>query len=183
VRAVLDALARAATGATGASAGGLLVAAGERLRVAAAAGDLDPGRVVGAEVGPSDGVAGYVVSSGQPVAVAIRPDAPAATSALAGLLGRSPATILCVPCAAGDEVVGALELIDKAGGGPFTFDDVEVATLLGGIAAVAMAEAGTAAPAVPDPAQLAGDLRRLAGADPTRYAAVAPAVAALLADG
>jgi hypothetical protein len=77
---------------------------------------------------------------------------------------------------------GALEVVDKAGGGRFTFDDVELVTLLAGIAAAALT---TSAPALiaPRPTELAGDLQRLAETDAVRYAAVATAVNALLANG
>ena len=79
-------------------------------------------------------------------------------------------------------MLGALELIDKSDGGRFTIDDLELATLLGGIAGAALSEDGpTEAP--PAPAELAGGLTRLASTDPARYAAVAAVLATLLERG
>ena len=74
---------------------------------------------------------------------------------------------------------GVLEVIDKQDGGRFSIDDVEIVTLLGGIAGAALADAGDAVPVV-SPDELASGLRQLAVADPARYASVAEAVRALL---
>jgi GAF domain-containing protein len=87
--------------------------------------------------------------------------------------------VLCVPCG-DDEIVGALELVDKAGGAAFSFDDVELATLLAGIAGVAI-EARADGPAAPSARELASGLERLAATDAARYDTVARAVAALVA--
>ena len=78
-------------------------------------------------------------------------------------------------------MIGALELIDKEGTSRFTFDDVEIVTLLAGIAAAALAAAAPAT-VLPSPSELAADLQRLATADVRRYAAVAGALTALLGD-
>ena len=76
--------------------------------------------------------------------------------------------MLCVPCLHDDAVLGALELVDKAGGGPFSFDDVELVTLLGGIAGAALSVRGTEV--VPrSPAEFATELARLASSDPGAY--------------
>ena len=82
-----------------------------------------------------------------------------------------PASVLCVPCAHDDDVLGVLELVDKAGGGPFTFDDVELITVLANIAGSALAE--SAGGVVRSPDELGGELRQLAADDPTAYVAVA----------
>jgi GAF domain-containing protein len=99
-----------------------------------------------------------------------------------GLLPERPSSVLCVPCTAADTVVGVLELVDKAGGATFTFDDVELATLLAGIAAVAI-EADEGDVAVRSPEELGAELRRLAAADPAGYTQVAMVVEAILARG
>jgi len=180
--AVLQAIVDAATGATAASEGWILAPRGDRLHVLAAAGDR-PGQLLGATVPSGEGTAGYVVASGQPLALAPRPDDARATSGVAGMLGLRPASVLCVPCAGDDSVAGALEVVDKAGGGRFSLDDVELATLLGGIAGTALVEITGSASAVPTPAELAGGLERLAGTEPARYVALAAAVSALLDRG
>ena len=82
--------------------------------------------------------------------------------------------MLAVPCLADEDVVGVLVLVDRAGGGAFTFDDVEVGSVLGGVAAAALADERPSAPPPPTPAELGRRLERLAADDPERYTRVAP---------
>jgi GAF domain-containing protein len=176
---VLDAVMRAAVSATGATNGWIVEPADERLRVVAAAGG-EAGTLVDREIdGSAGGTVGLVLASGPPMALSPRPDDPRATQGVASLLGVVPASVLCVPCG-DDEVVGALELVDKTGGGSFSFDDVEIATLLAGIAGVGIT-ARTGGPDLPTPAELASALERLAVVVPSRYSTVARIVGALLA--
>jgi hypothetical protein len=135
---------------------------------------------VGRTTGVGAGTASFVVQSGQPVA--LQPGTGAMNDEISTeLLGRVPVSLVCVPCSADEHAVGALQLIDKFGGGGFDFDDVEVATMLGGITGAALAEGGTVAIAPPPAEKLSRDLSRLADADPTRYAALALVIDALLA--
>ncbi|MCA1706572.1 MAG: GAF domain-containing protein [Actinobacteria bacterium] len=173
-------MADAALMATGAGAGWILGVRGEELEVSAAV-SAEAGTLVGTSVPAGAGSAGFVVSSGQPLAISPRGDDPRFGDGMALIGGRQPTSVLCVPCATDDRVVGALEVVDKAGGGSFSFDDVELATSLAGIAGVAMTSFEAVAPTVPDPDELAGTLRRLAAADPGGYATTATLVAALLA--
>ena len=99
------------------------------------------------------------------------------------LVSRRPTSVLSVPTATAAGVVGVLELVDKIGGGNFTFDDVELASLLVDIAGVALAHAEESTSSVPPPSELGGALDRLAASDPVRYAAVGAAVAAPLNRG
>ncbi len=179
---VLQAIIEAATDATSATEGWMLAQQGDQLLVVAAAGDR-PGQLLGATVPADEGTAGYVVTSGQPLALSPRPDDARATSGIAGLIGLSPSSVLCVPCADDDSIGGALEVVDKAGGGRFSLDDVELATLLGGIAGAALAGTTGTGPAVPTPAELGGGLQRLAASEPARYSALATAIGALLDRG
>ena len=78
--------------------------------------------------------------------------------------------------------MGALELVDKAGGAPFSIDDVELVTLLGGIAGAALSLAGAEVPARP-PAEVASELVELASSDPVAYARLSVVLEALLARG
>ena len=126
---------------------------------------IGSGELVGTRVPAEGGTAGYVLASGQPVAMMPRADDPAATEGVVGVLGIRPASVLCVPCAYDDEVLGVLELVDKAGGGAFTFDDVELATVLANIAGSALRDRGPAV-AVRPADELAADLRQLSAADP-----------------
>ena len=179
---VLDAIAEAAVGASGASRGWLLRVADGDLRVVAAAGDR-PGDAVGIIVPADSGTAGFAVASGQPLAAVPRPGDDRFAVGVAAALGVRAASVLCVPCSTDDGVLGALEVIDKQVGGAFSIDDVELVTLLGGIAGAALAEVDGGSVGIAAPDELAGELRQLAASDPSRYASVAAVVSALLAHG
>lgn len=176
---VLQAVVASAVESCGASHGWIVVPRGDTLEVAAASGD---GALVGGAVRGEGATAAYVLASGQPVAMVPRADDPGRGEGVAALLGVLPSAVLCVPCTAGDDVVGALELIDKTGGGGFSFDDVEVATILGNVAGAALL-GGQAAPPARSPDELAADLRGLVVSDPAGYQAVATVIEALLARG
>jgi len=178
---VLQAICRAALDATAASAGWVLALEGERLRAVAASGERS-GELVGTQLPAGVGMAGYVASSGQPIAIAPRGTDRRLAEGLGARLGRLPASVLCAPCLHDDVVLGALELVDKAGGGPFSFDDVELVTLLGGIAGAALSVAGTEVAARP-PGEFATELAELAASDPASYARLSGVLEALLARG
>jgi len=75
-------------------------------------------------------------------------------------------------------VLGVLELVD-APSGSFSFDDVEVVSLLADVAGAALGEdADFVAPATPH--QLFEALSSVAALDPTRYRDIARIVGALL---
>lgn len=177
---LLQAITVSAVEATQAGQGWLLVSEEPVLRVVAAAGER-PGDLLGMTIPADSGSAGFVVASGQPLALASGSEDTRLTGGMAASIGRPFATVLAVPCATEDTVLGALELVDKEGG-PFSLDDVELVTLLAGIAGVAMTGQDRAG-SVPTPDQLAAELHELATADPTRYAAMASLLGALLADG
>lgn len=180
-RPLLHTIVRSAVDGTGAARGWLLAVDGDDLGLVAAHPYEATGPQPGAKVPAGSGVAGYVVSSGQPLALSpVGPEARFAGGLEAHTATGPPASVVCVPCESDGEIVGALQLVDKAGGS-FTFDDVEIATLLGTIAGGALAE--TVARTVPDPGALGEGLRRLATTDLSRYATVAPIVEALLRHG
>jgi GAF domain-containing protein len=176
---VLQAVVDSAVGATAASAGWILAMRDERLVVIAAFG---AGDIVGSDISAGEGTAGFVATSGQPIAMAARDDDARLFEGVLGRLPQRPSSVLCVPCTAADAVVGVLELVDKVGGSSFTFDDVELATLLAGIAAVAI-ETGDGDVPVRAPEELGAELRRLAAADPAGYVQVAMLVEVILARG
>jgi sigma-B regulation protein RsbU (phosphoserine phosphatase) len=178
---VLHAIVKAAVDVTAASGGWILGRDGGRLLVRASTGTgIDTSPLEGVSIEEGSGTSGFVIASGQPLALSARADDPRLSEGIAAHLGLRPSTVLCVACEAGDTIVGALELIDKAGGAAFSFDDVELATQLASIGAVALAERDHAPVTVASPATLGNDLHRLADADPARYAVVAAAVGALL---
>ncbi|HLY82131.1 MAG TPA: GAF domain-containing protein [Acidimicrobiales bacterium] len=172
----LQALLAAAVGATSATEGWVVTEDDGRLTVQAAVGASSPALVARPGVA-AGGTAGFVLATGQPLALTLRPDDPRGAEGIPSLLGLRPTTVVAVPCGTDDGVVGVIELIDKAEGA-FTFDDLELVTLLAGVAAAALTASGSVS--VPSPAELAGDLERLAAADPVHYAAVATTVTALM---
>ncbi len=176
---VIQAVVDSAVGATAASAGWVLALRGDTLTVVAA---LGVSQLVGIEIPAGAGTAGFVVGSGQPMAMAVHEGDARLSEGVLAQLAERPSSVLCVPCTTGDSVVGVLELIDKAGGGTFSFDDVEIATLLAGIAAAAI-EAGEGDVGVRSPDELGAELRTLAASDPAAYARVATLVDAILARG
>jgi sigma-B regulation protein RsbU (phosphoserine phosphatase) len=181
---VLHAILRAAVDITMADAGWILARDGGTLTVAAAAGtDIDTAQLAQLTIDAGSGTAGFVIASGQPLALSAGANDPRLSEGVAVAIGRRPSTVLCVACEAGDAIVGALELIDKSGGAAFSFDDVELATLLASIGAVALLADRQDADAVATPAQLGAGLQRLADAEPSRYASIAVAVEALLERG
>lgn len=178
---VLEAVVQAAVGATGAARGWIVVPTDGHLRVVAAGGER-PGDALGAVVPAGAGSAAFVVESGQSLAFAARARDPRVTAGVAAALGRPPTSVLCVPCVAGDEILGALEVVDSSAG-TFTVDDVEAVTMLGGIGGAALAERDDGPAAVPDPAELSAEIAGLAADDPARYALVATVLRDLLARG
>jgi GAF domain-containing protein len=172
---VLQAIVDAAVASTPAAEGWILRRRRARLRVVAAAGD-SPGALLDAEIPYDEGVAGYVLASGQPVALSSGSDDARIMAGIPTLLTLEPTAILTVPCAADDGVIGVLELVSVSSA--FHFDDVEIATLLASIAAVALDDVSSQPP--PSPAELGRLLSDLARLDPGRYAPLAGAVRALL---
>lgn len=178
--AVLQALVDTVLEGTDALAVWLVARDGQRLRVLAAAGDGTHG-LIGQSVGEGEGVAGYVVASGQPLALTAQAGDPRLAEGIPALSGRRPATVLCVPCFGQEAVAGAIEAVDKRGGA-FNFDDVELAGLLARIGGAALADAASDR-VIPSPAELTRELERLAAADAARYAVVASVLEELLSHG
>ena len=177
---VLDAIAHAATAAASGSHAWVVVRDKDELRIAAAAGD-GSGALLGMPVSNEDGPAGYVVRTAQPAALARRDDA-GASDGIASRLGTSFGPTLCVPCSDSDDVFGALEVVGNAGRPMFSFDDVELVTLLGTIAGAAIGDGGPRQD-VPAATELAAELERAELEDPRRYAALATTISALLGSG
>lgn len=168
-RPVLDSVLRVAMEATGASRGRLVAGdmAADQIEVVAALG----GDAAWRSPTPDPdvmGVVGYVIATGQPQILSRPSPGPTGT----------PSSALCAPCFRGDEVVGVLELADKVSGLVFSINDLELAGLLAGVAGEVIV--ARRAPVPIDPDHLTGDLRRLAVADPARYATVARLLQGLL---
>jgi GAF domain-containing protein len=175
----MHALVRAAVGATDATAGWLLAREREELVVRAVLVE-QPGDLIGRRI-PLAGTAGFVVSSSQPLALSnVRGDARFAPEDGDSVLHAST-SVISVPCSDEDETRGALEVVDKAGGASFSYDDLELVTLLANIAGPMLALDGTTGPSAPEPHELADALTGLAVSNPVRYASLATMIGSLLA--
>jgi len=98
----------------------------DRLVFEVAAGEQGQG-VVGVAIEAGQGVAGYVFSTGQPIALAdVAADARFGR-ATAEQTGYVPRSLIAVPLADDDGVLGVLEVLDKRGDGGFDLRDVELA--------------------------------------------------------
>ena len=176
--AAMDALVRAAVSATGATGGWLLARERDAFVIRAVLVE-QPGRLIGRRV-PVSGTAGFVVSSSQPLALSnVRGDDRFAHESDDSLL-RPSASVLSVPCSDEDETCGVLEVIDKAGGASFSYDDLEFVTLLADVAGPMLANDAGASRAAPEPRELAQGLAGLAVSNPVRYAALATMISSLL---
>jgi GAF domain-containing protein len=146
----------------------------ENLRFRCASGE-GADEVVGLRLPVGRGIAGWVVSSGQPIAVQdVRAD-PRFAADVAESTGYVPGSILAAPLIASGEALGAIEVLDRTP--VHGRDDLELLTLLATQAALAIelvdAAASNDTPA--DPAAVFAEVARLG---PTEQRAAA----ALLAD-
>jgi GAF domain-containing protein len=96
------------------------------------------------------GIAGYVAATGQPLAVAQAENDPRFAREIGEAIDYRPSTILCVPLYLREQVVGVLELLNKAGGVPFSPRDMELLGRFGRLAALAV-----------DQSRLTQDMRHL----------------------
>jgi GAF domain-containing protein len=92
----------------------------------AAAGPEGDG-VIGLAIAAHEGIAGYVFATGQPLAVADVGADPRFGRSTAEQTGYVPRSLLAVPLADDDGVVGVMEWLDRTDGQPFDLADLEVA--------------------------------------------------------
>jgi GAF domain-containing protein len=93
----------------------------------AAAGPHGQG-VVGLAIAPHEGIAGYVFSTGQPLAVADVSRDARFERGTAEQTGYVPRSLLAVPLVDAEGIVGVMEWLDRTDGNPFDLEDLEVAT-------------------------------------------------------
>ena len=109
----------------------------DRLVFTVAAGEHGQG-VVGLAIDASEGVAGYVFSTGQPLAIAdVSRDARFGRQT-AEQTGYVPRSLVAVPLLDDEGTLGVLEVLDKRGGGGFDLRDVELAGVFARQATVAI---------------------------------------------
>jgi GAF domain-containing protein len=102
----------------------------------AAAGPEGEG-VVGLAIAPHEGIAGYVFSTGQPLAIADVATDPRFERATAERTGYVPRSLLAVPLVDGEGVTGVMEWLDRTDGMPFDLVDLDVATRVAAAATAA----------------------------------------------
>lgn len=112
-------------------------AAIDRLVFVVAAGDQGQG-VVGLSIDPTAGVAGYVFSTGQPLALSdVERDARFGRST-AEQTGYVPRSLVAVPLLDDEGALGVLEVLDRRGAGGFDLRDVELAGVFARQATIAI---------------------------------------------
>jgi GAF domain-containing protein len=94
--------------------------------------------VVGQRVPVDRGIAGWVVSSGQPVAVADVTRDPRFAAEVAEATGYVPRSVLAMPLQTEREVLGVIELLDQRADSPAGRRDMELLGLFAGQAALAI---------------------------------------------
>ncbi len=90
------------------------------------AGGPQTGDVVGMSVAPSQGIVGYVYSTGESVALTDLPGDPRFDKTIAEQTGYFPRSVAAVPLTSEDSVVGVLEVFDKNLDESFSVRDMEV---------------------------------------------------------
>ncbi|MEO5939871.1 MAG: GAF domain-containing protein [Candidatus Limnocylindrales bacterium] len=137
--AVLRSIVEATVALFGAEAASLALhdPATDRLVFEVAAGEHGEG-VVGLAIDSSQGVAGYVFSTGQPLALSdVARDARFGRET-AEQTGYVPRSLIAVPLVDDEGVLGVLEVLDKRGDAGFDLRDVELATVFARQATVAI---------------------------------------------
>lgn len=110
----------------------------DRLAFRVAAGAEGAG-AVGMSVGPTDGIAGYVYSTGEAVALSDISSDPRFDRAAAQRTGYVPRSIAAVPLVADEQVVGVLQVLDKHAGATFSVRDMELLAAFAAQAGAAIA--------------------------------------------
>lgn len=98
----------------------------DRLVFLASAGPAG-GDVVGLQLDPAAGIAGYAFTTGQQLAIADVTTDPRFDRTIADATGYVPASILATPLTDAEGTIGVLEVLDRRGG-TFTLRDLEVAS-------------------------------------------------------
>jgi putative methionine-R-sulfoxide reductase with GAF domain len=89
------------------------------------------------------GIAGLVALTGQAMAISDVASDPRHASEIAQLTGYTPSTLVCVPLAYGDRIIGVIELLDRLDGNPFSPSDIETLALFGTQAAITIDQSRT----------------------------------------
>ncbi len=106
-----------------------------QFRVATGAGAQE---VVGMRIPVGEGIAGYVVMTGQPLAVSSVQEDPRFARETARKTGYVPRSILAMPLLYGDRAIGVIEVLDKINAASFGIQDMELLGIFARQAAIAI---------------------------------------------
>lgn len=95
-------------------------------------------QVVGMRIPVDEGIAGYVVNTGQPMALSNVQQDSRFAHATAQKTGYVPRSILAMPLLRGDRVIGVMEVLDKIAAPAFGMQDMELLALFARQAAIAI---------------------------------------------
>ncbi len=109
----------------------------DRLVIREAAGSAGAG-AVGLSFPATEGVAGYVFTTGQPLAVSDTSADPRFDRSTAEITGYVPRSILAVPMLDDDGTIGVLEVLDKRDEAGFGLRDLDLASIFARQATVAI---------------------------------------------
>jgi GAF domain-containing protein len=132
----------------------------DRLEFRVASGAQGRG-AIGLTVAPTEGIAGYVFSTGQAIALSDVAHDPRFNRDVAERTGYIPRSIAAAPLLGEEGAIGVLQVLDKRGSPTFSLQDMEMLGVFAGQATVAIA----ATRLERDTARLLG--RALASIDPT----------------
>ncbi|MFI5262818.1 MAG: GAF domain-containing protein [Candidatus Limnocylindrales bacterium] len=110
----------------------------DRLVFRVAAGEQGAG-AIGLTIPTNRGLAGYVFSTGQPLALSDVSDDPRWDRSAAERTGYVPRSIAAVPLIDREATVGVLQVLDKRGSPTFSLRDMELLAVFAGQAAAAIA--------------------------------------------
>src|SRR5512141_1624379 len=136
---LIEMIVETAAGVIGARAGSLFLIdpATDELVFEVAIGP-EAEQIEGFRMPMTQGIAGLVATSGQPMIVSEARENPQVFREVGERIKHLPESILCVPLFYGDRVIGVFEMIDKLAGPSFTPDDMQVLGLFANQAAIAI---------------------------------------------
>jgi GAF domain-containing protein len=124
--------------------------------------------LVGVKYPLDRGIAGYVAMTGQPLATSKVQEDARFDKEFAKSTGYMPESILATPLLSGDRIIGVMEVLDKIDASSFGMQDLELAGMFAGQAALAIDQSQQIQRV--ENALVLG-LKRLATADPTQESA------------
>ena len=113
----------------------------DRLEFRVAAGEQGAG-AIGLSVPPTQGIAGFVYSTGQALALSDVEHDPRFNRDAAEQTGYVPRSIAAAPLTNDEATLGVLQVLDKRGSPTFSLQDMELIGVFAGQATIAIAAAG-----------------------------------------